>query len=64
MKRLLTAWSLVLASASIACADWTPMLTAADFDGLRADVLTLSGGVISVLLIVSGLGYLIHAMSR
>lgn len=64
MKRLLSASALVLASASISFADWQPMLTAADFDGLRADVLTLSGGVISVLLIVCGLGYLIHAMSR
>lgn len=43
---------------------WTPLIAGADFDGIRADVLTTATGIISVVLIVVGLAILIRAFSR
>lgn len=54
----------LLLSPSLACADWTPLITATDFDGPRADVLTMAGGIVSLVLIIAGLGFLITTITR
>lgn len=46
------------------CSDWTPMIAPEDFDGIRTDVMTMVGGVISILLIVVGLAYLVRTISK
>lgn len=44
--------------------DWTPLIAATDFNGIRADVLTTATGIISIVLIVVGLGILVRVLSR
>lgn len=43
---------------------WTPLINASDFDGMKGDVLTASGGVLAVLLIIAAVGLLIHVLGR
>lgn len=40
-------------------ASWTPLVSPTDFDGIKADVTTLAVGIVSVMLIVIGIGVLI-----
>lgn len=47
-----------------AYADWTPLIQSTDFDGMKADVLTTAGGVISVVLIIIGLSWLVRAFVK
>lgn len=54
----------VICSASVALADWTPLITADDFDGIQTDVMTVAGGIISVTLIIIGVAYLVRAMVK
>lgn len=49
---------------ALAYADYTPLILSSDFDGVRADVLTSAGGLISVILIVVGLGILIRTLGK
>ena len=37
---------------------WTPLITSASFDGVRADLLTTVAGIVSLLFILLGLGIL------
>ena len=39
--------------------DWTPLITSAAFDGIKADVLTTISGILVVSLIVLGAGIII-----
>lgn len=54
----------VVLSSGVSHAEWTPLLAAADFDGIRDDMLTMVAGVISILLIVVGLGFLIKSLVK
>lgn len=36
--------------------EWTPLITLSMFDGIRADLLTTVAGIVSLLLIVVGIG--------
>lgn len=45
----------------LALADWTPLIDASDFDGMRSDVLTAAGGIVSLVLVIIGLAWLINA---
>lgn len=54
----------VLIRAPAAHAEWTPMITADMFTGIQADVLTCATGILSVVLIVLGIGVLIRVLSR
>ena len=47
-----------------AFATWVPLIDATDFDGMRADMLTTAGGIVSVTLIIVGLAYLARSMTR
>ena len=40
---------------------WTPLIEVTMFDGIRADLLVAVGGILSLVLIVVGLGVLIKA---
>lgn len=44
--------------------EWTPLVQATYFDGIRADMLTSTAGVISLVLIVVGVGLLIRVFTR
>lgn len=43
---------------------WTPLISASDFTGVQTDVGTAAAGVVSVLLVVVGLGFLIRIFTR
>ena len=49
---------------SLAMAAYTPLIVSTDFDGIRFDVLTVAGGVISILLVIVGLALLMKTLSR
>lgn len=42
---------------------WTPLISATDFVGIRADVLSTAGGIISILLIVVGIGIIYKVLT-
>jgi hypothetical protein len=54
----------LLAHAASAFAEWTPLINADDFSGIQADVMTVSGGIISVVLIIVGISYLVRALVK
>lgn len=37
---------------------WTPLITSSDFDGVRTDLLTTVGGIVTLLFIILGLAVL------
>lgn len=39
---------------------WTPLITADAFTGIRTDLLTSTAGLLSLILIVAGIGILIR----
>lgn len=43
---------------------WTPLIASTDFDGIKADVLTTAGGILSVLLVIIGVGLLVRVLGR
>lgn len=43
---------------------WTPLINTADFIGIMTDVGTTATGIISVVLVVLGLGILIKVLGR
>lgn len=47
-----------------AFSEWTPLISASDFTGIRTDILTAVAGLMSVILIVLGVGILIRVLSR
>lgn len=60
---LLVVFALVCLS-SVSFAAWTPIVQATDFAGITTDVQTTATGIISVLLIVLGVGLLARIFSR
>lgn len=48
----------------VSFAAWTPLITSGDFDGIKADVLTTSGGILAVLLVIVGVGLLVRVLGR
>lgn len=62
--KLLKSVSLVCTSATVACAEWDPLILSTDFDGIRGDLLTTAGGMVAGLLIIVGLGLLVKAFIR
>jgi hypothetical protein len=43
---------------------WTPLIAASDFTGIQTDLLTTATGMVSILLIVVGLGFLLRALFK
>ena len=68
MSRLILSFfsflSFYLLRTSTALAAWTPLIQATDFDGIRTDVLTTVSGIITIFLILAGLGLLIRTIGR
>jgi hypothetical protein len=66
MKRLIRGVLMVLGLLSLvpslASATWTPLIVAADFTGINTDLLTAIGGMMSLIMIVVGVGILISAL--
>lgn len=59
MSKYLTTFMLFAFPLSAQATDtWTPLISAGIFDGVRTDLLTCVGGIVSCLLIVAGLGIL------
>jgi hypothetical protein len=61
---LVVALGVVLGPVMAFATDWTPLIDPSDFDGLRTDVMTMCGGIISIALIVVGLAYLVRTLSK
>jgi len=64
LKSALTMLVIIVMRPITVSADWTPLVTSSMFDGIRADTLTAVGGIMSVLLIVLGVGILIRVLTR
>lgn len=43
---------------------YTPLLAATDFDGIKADVMTAGGGILTIAIIMIAIGLLIRVLSR
>jgi len=61
-QALTAAAALVPLIRSPAYAAWTPLVTADSFSGIQADVLTCAGGIVSVLLVLLGIGLLVKTL--
>jgi len=61
---ILTLLSLSFFCPSLSFAAWTPLIVSGDFDGIKTDVLTVSGGILAVLLVIVGVGLLIRVLGR
>lgn len=61
---LLAVMTLTVLIRSPAYAEWTPLISTSLFDGLQADALTAAAGIVSVLLIILGIGLLVRVLSR
>lgn len=62
LKRILSVVSLILfgiTARALATTEYTPLITATMFDGVRTDVNTAAAGIITILIIVVGLGLLV-----
>ncbi len=53
-----------LSQRAVFAADYTPLITSTSFDGIRTDVTTAAAGIVSICLIVIGLGVLIRVFTR
>lgn len=61
-KRILSFVSLILFGISghaLASTSYTPLITSSMFDGVRTDVGTAAAGIITILIIVVGVGLLV-----
>jgi hypothetical protein len=54
----------ILGLPSVALAEWTPLITATMFDGIRADMLVVVGSVLGLFLIVFGAAMLMRTTGR
>ena len=69
-RRFFISWVSFLAASGFAlvrtaCAEtWTPLVASTDFDGIKADVITLSGGILAVLLVILGIGLIVKVLAR
>ena len=67
-KRLLTILAplLFLLSPILALAEeeWTPLVSSAMFDGIKADLFTMVGGIVTIFFIILGLVMLMRAGGR
>lgn len=43
---------------------WTPLILSSDFTGIQTDVLTTVFGIISILIIIVGIGLIVKVIGR
>lgn len=49
---------------SLALAEWTPLIDSTFFDGIKSDMLTMVGGIVTLFFIILGLVMLVRAGGR
>lgn len=54
----------VLLIPALSFAEWTPLIASTDFAGIHADVLTTAAGILSILLVILGIGILVRVLGR
>nr|WP_321467266.1 hypothetical protein [uncultured Desulfobulbus sp.] len=64
MKKRLLIVLAPLVVPSLAFAEWTPMVDSTMFDGIKADMLTMVGGIVTLFFIILGLAMLMRAGGR
>ena len=65
MKKRLLVVLAPLGFPALALADeWTPLVTASMFDGIKIDMLTMVGGLVTLFFIILGLTMLMRAGGR
>ena len=55
---ILSGGAVAVSASECLAVEWTPLIQATYFDGIRADMLTTVAGIVGLLLIVVGLGLL------
>ena len=55
---------LVVAAPCLAAISYTPLISSTDFAGVTTDTLTTAVGIITVLLVIVGLGILVKVLGR
>lgn len=63
-KRTALIMASIIAVPGVALAEWTPLVQSSDFTGIRTDLLTAVGGIMSLVLIVVGVGILIRMFTK
>lgn len=63
MKKIFAALSAMIFVSSAYAAEWTPLITASDFDGPKTDLMTAVGGIVLFLFVIVGLRYLSRIFS-
>jgi hypothetical protein len=63
-KRLFFFPALLLMPSLALAEDWTPMISSTFFDGIKSDLLTMVGGIITLFFIIIGLVMLMRAGGR
>lgn len=43
---------------------WTPLINTSDFAGIQTDLTTTATGIVSILLIIVGIGILVRVLGR
>jgi len=43
---------------------WTPLIASTDFDGIQADVLTAATGLLTIALVIVGIGVVYRLFTR
>lgn len=61
-KLLLAALGLLIPT--IAHAEWEPLISSTFFDGIKADLMTMVGGIVTLFFIILGLVMLMRAGGR
>lgn len=54
----------VLSPYNVYAVEWTPLISSLDFAGISTDVKASAGGIISIVLIVLGLGILVRILGK
>ena len=60
MKKLIALVLPIIMTPMTALAEWTPLIHAIDFDGIKVDLTTAAGGLITLCLVVLGVGLLVR----
>jgi hypothetical protein len=59
---LLAGLGFLLPSRVFATETWAPLITAEHFTGIKADTLLAVGGILTIILIIAGLGILMRVL--
>lgn len=64
IKKILALTLSIFAPAIARAESWTPLITSSSFDGIKADMITMVGGIVTLFFIVLGLAMLMRAGGR